>query len=382
MSESVAIKPDEVVVEIKNVSKTFRLNHTYSLKDAFVNVFKGFLGIFKTKKTDTETDEITKNNIFSALNDVSLDIRRGETVGLVGLNGCGKSTLLKCISGVQKPDIGSIKIKGRIAGLIEVGAGFHPDLTGRDNVYLNGAILGMSKEQIDASYDSIVEFAEVEKFMDTNVRYYSSGMFMRLAFAVAIHSDPDIFLVDEVLSVGDAPFRRKCFDKIEQLQKMGKTMVIVSHIQSQIRNICDRAMWLDHGNVVMVGDADDIMDAMQENQREDLVQVETKYREPIYENVKDVTREQMAVKLWKLAGSPEIKLELIQAWEDFFTDVKDNTTLTDEQKKAIYWLASQEITVGKLDTDGSRRFLTGNKMTRPAMIEFTRRFSEAVNIGK
>jgi ABC-2 type transport system ATP-binding protein len=246
---------DEVAVRVTALKKTFTLNHTYSFKDSFVNTF-----VRHNKEKDN----------FVALDNVEFDIKKGETFGLVGLNGSGKSTLLKCISGVQKPDKGYIGLSGRVAGLIEVGAGFHPDLTGRENVYLNGAILGMTKSQIDNSYDDIVSFSEVEKFMDTHVRYYSSGMFMRLAFSVAVYSNPDIFLIDEVLSVGDAPFRRKCFKRIAELQKEGKTLVIVSHNQEQIRQVCDKAVWLDHGKMQMIGEVNEVMDAMQNKQKNNM----------------------------------------------------------------------------------------------------------------
>jgi ABC-2 type transport system ATP-binding protein len=238
-------------VEISHLYKKFVLNHTHSIKDSFVN-------LFTQKNQDAEK--------FVALNDVSLDIARGESIGFVGLNGSGKSTLLKCISGVQKPDAGSLRISGAVAGLIEVGAGFHPDLTGVENVFLNGAILGMSKEKIDKNYDDIVKFSGVEKFMNTNVRYYSSGMFLRLAFAVAVYSNPDIFLIDEILSVGDAPFKKKCLKRICELKEEGITMVIVSHSQTQISEICDRAIWLDHGKLLKDGKTDEVLEAMNNKQ--------------------------------------------------------------------------------------------------------------------
>ncbi|MDR2748589.1 MAG: ABC transporter ATP-binding protein [Bifidobacteriaceae bacterium] len=235
------------VIKIEHVDKYFRLHHNYSLKDAFVN-------LIKRSKRD--------NSLFHALSNIDFNINEGETIGLVGVNGSGKSTLLKCISGVIKPDKGKVLVKGRIAGLIEVGAGFHPDLTGRENVFLNGAILGMTKEQIQKKFDQIVAFSEIPQFIDTEVRFYSSGMFLRLAFSVAIHSDPDIFLIDEILAVGDAKFREKCLNRIKELSKEGKTMVIVSHAEQQIRQLCDRAIWINKGKVEMDGDANKVMDTM------------------------------------------------------------------------------------------------------------------------
>ncbi|MDR3127821.1 MAG: ABC transporter ATP-binding protein [Bifidobacteriaceae bacterium] len=241
------IDAKNAVIKIANVDKWFRLHHNYSLKDAFVN-------LFTHKKRD--------KSLFHALSNINFNINSGEAIGLVGINGSGKSTLLKCISGVIKPDKGKVSIKGRIAGLIEVGAGFHPDLTGRENIFLNGAILGMTKEQIIQKFDDIVEFSEIPQFIDSEVRFYSSGMFLRLAFAVAIHSDPDIFLIDEILAVGDAKFREKCLNRISELSKQGKTMVIVSHAEQQIRQLCQRAVWINKGKVQMDGPANEVLDAM------------------------------------------------------------------------------------------------------------------------
>ncbi|MTB72298.1 ATP-binding cassette domain-containing protein [Arsenicicoccus sp. MKL-02] len=190
---------------------------------------------------------------FLALEDISLQIERGESVGLLGFNGSGKSTLLKLLSGVMLPDRGTVGIRGRIAGLIEVGAGFHPDLTGRENVYLNGSILGMSEAEIDAKFDAIVAFSEIEKFIDTEVKFYSSGMFLRLAFAVAAHSEPDIFLIDEILAVGDEPFQRKCLDRVAELKAQGQTLVVVTHDLDMVQRVCDRGVVLERGQLVHDG---------------------------------------------------------------------------------------------------------------------------------
>ena len=234
-------------IEIAGVTKEFTLRHRRSLKElAVAAVRKQDLGI----------------NTFKALDDVTFDVHQGETVALLGFNGSGKSTLLKLISGVLRPDGGRIRTRGRVAGLIEVGAGFHPDLTGRENVFLNGAILGMTKKQIEGAYESIVEFSEIPDFMDTEVKFYSSGMFLRLAFAVAVHSDPEVFLIDEILAVGDEPFQRKCLDEIRGLSDQGKTLVIVSHDLNMVSDLCERGVLLDKGVKVADGPSKDVVRRM------------------------------------------------------------------------------------------------------------------------
>ncbi|MDQ0619546.1 ABC transporter ATP-binding protein [Arthrobacter globiformis] len=226
-------------IEVKNINKQFVLRHTRSIKEAIVWLVKGRKGDLSEK--------------FHALHDVSLEINQGEAVALLGFNGSGKSTLLKHISGVMVPDNGTVRTRGRVAGLIEVGAGFHHDLSGRDNVYLNGAILGMTEEQINERFDSIVEFAEIGKFIDTEVKFYSSGMYLRLAFSVAVHTDPEVFLVDEILAVGDEPFQKKCIEKIQELAAEGKTLVVVSHDLDLVSRICDRGILLERGNITFDG---------------------------------------------------------------------------------------------------------------------------------
>jgi ABC-2 type transport system ATP-binding protein len=226
-------------IEVSDISKQFVLRHTRSIKEAVVWLVKGRKGDLSEK--------------FHALKNVSVNIEAGETVALLGLNGSGKSTLLKHISGVMLPDSGTVRTRGRVAGLIEVGAGFHPDLSGRDNVYLNGAILGMTEQQIKERFDDIVEFSEIGQFIDTEVKFYSSGMYLRLAFSVAVHTDPEVFLIDEILAVGDEPFQRKCIDKIQDLARAGKTLVVVSHDLDLVSRICQRGVLLKHGELIYDG---------------------------------------------------------------------------------------------------------------------------------
>jgi lipopolysaccharide transport system ATP-binding protein len=197
---------------------------------------------------------------FRALDGVSFEVAPGEAVGIIGRNGAGKSTLLKILSRITDPTSGRAELSGRVSSLLEVGTGFHPELTGRENVFLNGALLGMSKSEVRAKFDEIVAFSEVEKFIDTPVKRYSSGMYLRLAFAVAAHLDPEILIVDEVLAVGDAPFQRKCLGKMEEAGKQGRTILFVSHNMGAVRRFCGRAVWLDEGRVRRTGTAADVAD--------------------------------------------------------------------------------------------------------------------------
>ncbi len=226
-----------VSVSVEGASKHFRLRHTHSLKESLVWAVQG-----RARHED-----------FTALSPLDLTIHEGETVALLGRNGSGKSTLLKLVAGVMAPDTGRVRVRGRLAGLLEVGAGFHPDLTGRENVHLNAAILGMDPGAIRARFDAIVEFADIGPFLDTQVRFYSSGMFLRLAFAVAVHTDPDVFLVDEVLAVGDEAFRDKCLTRIEELSAEGRTLVVVSHDLPLVERLCGRGVVLDAGTLVHDG---------------------------------------------------------------------------------------------------------------------------------
>ncbi|MGH8890340.1 MAG: ABC transporter ATP-binding protein, partial [Acidothermaceae bacterium] len=221
--------PGEIAVRVDNVSKRFRLYHerNQSLKAAMMRGGRA------------NYDE------FWALKDVSLEVPTGTTFGLIGQNGSGKSTLLKCMAKILRPDQGSISVHGKVSALLELGAGFHQELSGRENVYLNGSILGLSKKQIDAKFDEIVDFAGLEKFIDTPVKNYSSGMYVRLGFSVAINVDPDVLLVDEVLAVGDENFQRKCSEKFADLRASGKTIVLVSHGLDTVRTMCERAAWLE-----------------------------------------------------------------------------------------------------------------------------------------
>ncbi len=234
---------EETAIEFVNVSKRFQLAEGRTLREFVPALFKG--GAWSPP--------------FYALHELSFTVRRGETLGIVGRNGSGKSTALKLIAGVMAPSEGEVHVYGRVSPLIELGAGFHPDLTGRENVYLNGSILGMSNREVRARFNEIVDFAELWDFIDTPVKRYSSGMYMRLGFSVAVHSDPDILLVDEVLAVGDAVFVEKCNDKIREFQRQGVTIVIVTHALDSLHEFCNRVLLLQSGQLVGDGSAKEVV---------------------------------------------------------------------------------------------------------------------------
>jgi ABC-2 type transport system ATP-binding protein len=211
-------------------------------------------------KTTILTGHRARYDEFWALQDISFEVPRGETFGIIGSNGSGKSTLLKCLTGIITPDRGSIKIDGRVAALLELGAGFHPDLSGRENIYLNGAILGMSAKEIEANLDNIVEFAELGEFIDSPVRTYSSGMTVRLAFSIAINVDPEILIIDEILAVGDLSFQQRCYERIETLRNDGRTILIVSHGLGDIARLCSNVAWIDKGHLRRLGTSYEITD--------------------------------------------------------------------------------------------------------------------------
>jgi lipopolysaccharide transport system ATP-binding protein len=239
------------IVEIRNVSKEYRLGrafqHTENLREFVSRKIKSPFGAAQNGH------QPAKEERFWALRDVTFDVAEGDTVGLIGRNGAGKSTLLKVISRITDPTEGFVKLRGRMASLLEVGTGFHPELTGRENIYLNGAILGMRKTEIVAKFDEIVAFAEVEKFLDTPVKHYSSGMYVRLAFAVAAHLNPEILIVDEVLAVGDVAFQKKCLGKMNEVSRGGRTVIFVSHNMAAIENLCKRGIVLERGSVAFEG---------------------------------------------------------------------------------------------------------------------------------
>ncbi|MGY1824790.1 MULTISPECIES: ABC transporter ATP-binding protein [unclassified Blastococcus] len=236
----------DVAIAVRGVTKKFRLHN-----DRKTNVKE----LFSARRRQSRHEE------FWALKGVSLDIPRGKTFGLIGHNGSGKSTLLKLVAGIHRPSSGTITASGRVSAMLELGAGFHPEMSGRDNIYLNGSILGMTRRQIDAAMDDIIEFSGLGEFIDTPVKVYSSGMYVRLGFAIAVNLDPEILIIDEVIAVGDEAFQRRCFDHLYQLRRKGVTIVLVTHSLALVSDLCDEAAWLDGGTLRHVGPAREVVDS-------------------------------------------------------------------------------------------------------------------------
>lgn len=255
----------EVAIRVEDLSKLYQIGSRKAgyktLREAVANAAKTPFRAARyiTSRRRVSHDSHNNGNTIWALKDISFEVKRGEVVGLIGPNGSGKSTLLKILSRITEPTKGCAEIHGRVSSMLEVGTGFHPELTGRENIYLNGAILGMRKAEIERKFDEIVDFSEVEKFIDTQVKHYSSGMYLRLAFAVAAHLEPEILLVDEVLAVGDTAFQRKCLGKMGEVAKQGRTVFLVSHNMASITRLSEKVLWLNNGQLQAYGDPEDIV---------------------------------------------------------------------------------------------------------------------------
>lgn len=304
----------DVAIKVENISKKFRIPHEKitSVRGAFVNIFK-------------------KNSFeeFEALKDISFEIKKGEFFGIIGRNGSGKSTLLKVLAGIYETDEGKIKIDGRISPFLELGIGFNPELSGRDNIYLNATILGLSKNQIEKKFDEIVAFSELERFIDQKIKNYSSGMSVRLAFSVAIHARRDILLMDEVLAVGDLNFQNKCLEEFNKYKAAGKTVILVSHSIETVQKYCDRAMLLRNGRIVKIGKADEVGNEyicenisdeekrVRENEKQKLIQAEEKLNKL---KGKDLEAEKRRIELEKMKQEEESENKVAEITKVEFLD--------------------------------------------------------------
>lgn len=271
---------EEIAIEVKNVKKYFKsyMDKASSFKERFVNPSRN------------------KYEEVQVLKGISFDVKKGEAIGIIGKNGCGKSTTLKLLTRILYPDSGEIKIKGRVSSLIELGAGFHPDMSGRENIYTNASIFGIKRKEVDRRLNDIIRFSELEEFIDHPVRTYSSGMYMRLAFAVAINVDADVLLIDEILAVGDSAFQRKCFEKLKEIKDNGTTIVIVSHSMDQMYKICDRLIWIEKGQIKSEGIPRIIGEAYlaeMEGKRLDRIEAEKEQKRLLFEKSELLDQEEL-----------------------------------------------------------------------------------------
>ncbi len=289
---------EENAIEVDNITKSFKVYYDKgkTLKDRL-----SILGKAKYQKRDV-------------LNGISFNVKKGEAVGLIGKNGCGKSTTLKMLTRIIFPDTGSIKIKGKVSSLLELGAGFHPDMSGRENIYLNASVFGLTKKEIDRKVDKIIEFSELEEFIENPVRTYSSGMYMRLAFSVAINVEAEVLLIDEILGVGDVSFQKKCFEKLQEIKQQGTTIVIVSHSLEQIEQICDRSIWIRDGKIAEDGNPR-VVNAHY------FQEMEEKRKQRYEEEAKESKTENLARK----TNKPEVKIEEAKT-ENIKTEVAESST--------------------------------------------------------
>lgn len=334
------MKPENAI-EVKNITKKFKvyLDKGHTLKEKT---------LFRSRRKYEERN---------VLNGISFEVKKGEAIGLIGHNGCGKSTTLKLLTKIMYPDSGAIEMKGRVSSLIELGAGFHPDMSGRDNIYTNASIFGLTKKEIDERLDDIIAFSELEEFIDNPVRTYSSGMYMRLAFSVAINVDADILLIDEILAVGDATFQAKCFNKLREIKSQGATIVIVSHSLGQIEQICDECLWIDNGIIRMQGEPTEVdyayLDYMGEKARK-------------IKNIKKNGEKQIEIKSntdntlknEKPTKKDEKENKILQESKEVGESIREDNDTQEEYKKEI-----EIIKVELVDSEGhvQSRYRTGDK---------------------
>ncbi len=309
------------IIEVKHIGKRYTIKHTQgsyiTLRDTLTDLFR------RTK---------SKKESFWALKDVSFTVPQGEIIGIIGKNGAGKSTLLKILSQITPPTTGEVILRGRVGSLLEVGTGFHPELTGRENIFLNGAILGMSRKEIAEKFDQIVSFAGIERFLDTPVKRYSSGMYVRLAFSVAAHMEPDILIIDEVLAVGDAEFQKKCLGKMEEVtSEAGRTILFVSHNLDAVRRICTKTIWIHDGEVVMHGDTSDVLAAYARHGNAGT-------QENRWENTGTLTHEHFEPHLLEVTGSDEsLTVRITGNLKQDTPDLTIGYALFDENEELLYW---------------------------------------------
>jgi lipopolysaccharide transport system ATP-binding protein len=322
----------EIAIRVEHLTKKYTIGKQKdsSLRGSLASLFSG------GKSTQEE---------FIALNDVSFDIQQGDVVGIIGKNGAGKSTLLKILSQITKPTEGRIEINGRVASLLEVGTGFHPELTGRENIYLNGTILGMTRKEVKSKFDEIVDFSGVEKFIDTPVKHYSSGMYVRLAFAVAAHLEPEILVIDEVLAVGDAEFQKKCLGKMKDVAGQGRTVLFVSHNMAAVKTLCNKGIVFDHGKIVESGNINTCLERYYNLEKSDLCS-------KVYEEDKRPSSSWASLVSYELLNAEGMQTNVHNVYDSSFLDI--SYEIKELSGKNDYFLLNLHI----LDSDNNYFFVT------------------------
>ena len=307
----------ETIIEVKDISKKYKITHWQggyvALRDIITNVFKNPFRFLRKKAASIIKGESRED--FWALRDINFSVKKGEIVGIIGANGAGKSTLLKILTRITPPTTGEITINGKVSSLLEVGVGFHPELTGRENIFFYGAVLGMTRQEIIKKFDNIVEFAGMQRFLDTQIKKYSSGMYVRLAFSVAAHMEPDVLLIDEVLAVGDAEFQKKCLEKMRSAAKNeNRTILFVSHNMNAVRNLCNRCILLDRGEIKMIGDTEEVIDAYLEHR-------EGWTREEAIFKFQDDTLRPIQIKEIKILNHDRVPSSILEAGRPFYIEM-------------------------------------------------------------
>jgi len=338
----------DVVIQVENIAKRYKVATAKYHYDTVADQLTAAIGSLFRKSGR----RVTAEKAFWALKDISFDIRQGEILGIVGRNGAGKSTLLKILSQITAPTEGRVNVFGRIGSLLEVGTGFHPELSGRENIYLNGAIIGMKKEEIRRQFDAIVEFSGVGQFLDTPVKRYSSGMYVRLAFAVAAHLEPEILLLDEVLAVGDSAFQKKCLGKIDEVAKGGRTVIFISHNMTAVNSLCQRVIWIDGGKIVADGPS---------------AQVVSQY---LASSVKDLAAtEEVWEEVAEAPGSDDVRLHRVRVRRQDGHPSEPISMQTPFQVEVEYWNmsanAEMHVTMHLYTAEGLIAFTTGSRSSGP-----------------
>lgn len=296
---------NDIVIKFEHVSKKYCKNIKNSMIYGLSDIGRNLIGM------NSHSQKLRKNE-FWAVNDASFEVKKGEILGIIGPNGSGKTTLLKMLNGIFWPDKGKITVKGKVGALIAVGAGFHNQLSGRENIYINGAILGMSKKEIDTKFNDIIEFADIGDFLDTPVKHYSSGMHVRLGFAIAVHADAEILLIDEILSVGDINFQAKCMEKMKEIRESGTTMVFISHNLNSVQLLCDKAIYLNKGGIQFVGETKDALNEFKKDslrgQKDDVNEVRFGTMEVEIKKVEFLDRDNKSKNIFKRGEPMKIKI--------------------------------------------------------------------------